>query len=244
MELTAENKQIYAKAVALFAEKRFKESLSLFETLPESTIVLYDIATCLKELGDLFKSEKIYARLLRSKVKDSSLRESIQQCYVSTITLIVKAYTESCEYEKALEINERAIQILRNNAILLYNVGHIMKCVGKHKEAIKYLEMSLDENSLYFDSYIELINIYNDWKDYDKAITVMHRGMDAIPNDPRFYNELGVAMSRQGKVREALQTYQAGLDLPGCNPVCAGKIYTNCGSQHPISFKRIELTEV
>lgn len=226
------DKATYSRAVSLFTEKRFKESCELFESLPETPIVLYDIAVCCKEMGNLFKAEKIFARLIKSKIRDSNLRENIRNCYISTVTVIVKACTEACQYPKALEINEKSLKFLPSQPILLYNMGHLLKCVGRHKEGIHFLEQSLDENPLYFDAYIELINIYNDAKNYDKAIEVMHMGMDAIPSDARFYNELGVALCRQGKVKEGFDAYQAGLQLPTCTPVCAGKIHTNVGNAY------------
>ena len=220
------------KATSCFNCRRFQEALDLFESLPETSVNLYNIAACCKELGDLFRADSIYARLVRSKIRDSQLRENIQKCYVSTVTMLVKACTDSCLYDKALEANLRSLKLVPGHAILLYNMGHLLKCVGRHAEALRYLELSLDENPLYFDSYIEQINVYNDAKQYDKAIAVMHRGMEAIPNDPRFYNELGVAYCRMGNIKAGFAAYQSGLDVPGCSPVCAGKIHTNVGNAY------------
>lgn len=226
------DKATYTRAVSLFTQKRLKESCELFESLPESPIVLYNIATCCRELGDLFKAERIYARLVKSKIRDATLRENIRNCYIATVTLIVKACTEGCQYARALEINEKSLKHIPGQPVLLYNMGHLLKCVGRHKEALHYLEQSLDENPLYFDAYIEQINIYNDAKQYDKAIDIIHKGMDAIPSDARFYNELGVALCRQGKVKEGFDAYQGGLQLPTCTAICAAKIHTNVGNAY------------
>lgn len=226
------DKVLYAKAVSLFTEKRYKESCELFESLPESSIILYNIAICKKEMGDLFSAEKIFARLIKSKIRDSCLRTNIRNCYISTVTLIVKVCTESCMYEKALEVNERSLKFIQNHPILLYNMGHLLKCVGRHKEALHFLERSLEENPLYFDAYIEQINIFNDAKNYDKAIDMIHQGISALPKDARFYNELGVALCRQGKMKEGFDAYQAGLQIPSCDPMCAAKIHTNVGNAY------------
>lgn len=228
----AGGRQLYQRAVAAYAEQRYADALAMFELLPQTPIVAYDAATCKKALGRTKEALDDYGRMLRARVKDPQLREAVTGNFIGCSTMLVKQHADSTRYAEAIELNRKCLELLPSNPVLLYNMGHLYKCTGKRDEALSYLERSIDGNPLYFDAYIEEINIHNDTGRIQKAIEVMYRALEVMPDDARLYNELGVALCRMGKVKEGFDAYQRGIDSPRCDKVCAGKIYTNVGNAY------------
>lgn len=222
-------------AIAMFKAKDFAGAVRLFEMLPQVPIIRYNTAMCYRDMGgldNLHKAMDILAKLVRSKVKDGTLYNQIREAYVSLMTMVVRHYAVDFKLEEAMRINQESMKIIPNHPILLYNQGHLHKCLGQHETALQFLKRSLIYNPQYFDAYIEQINIWNDARDYAKAEQTIREGLEAIPGDSRFYNELGVCLCRLGRVKEGFDAYEMGLSLPNCTPVIAGKIYTNVGNAY------------
>ena len=232
-----DNKRMHTLAVESFLQKDFEGALAKLELLPQNPLVKYNMAMCYRDMGgveNMDKSREILSRLVKSKVKDGTLYNQIKDAYVSLMTMIIRELASTFRLEDALAINLESMNTIPNNPILLYNQGHLYKCLGHHEEAIRFLNKSLIYNPVYFDAYIEKINIYNDARDYVKAEGVIRKGLDAVPGDPRFYNELGVCLCRMGRIKEGFDCYEAGLKSPFCNPLIAGKIYTNVGNAYSL----------
>jgi predicted O-linked N-acetylglucosamine transferase (SPINDLY family) len=228
-----DDKKQYLRAVTLFNEKKYKEALDLFESFNETNVIIFNKAGCYKELGQYFKAMDLYETLLKMRrMRTSDLREQTKLCYVSSVSMVIRACVDSCRYEDAMKVAKRSLKFIQDHHVLLYNMGHIYKCLGMHKEALVYLEKTLLENPFYFDAYIEIVNIYNDFKDYKRSIETIKRGLEMIPEESRFYNELGVAYCRLGNLKDGFEAYQAGINCRTCNNVCAGKIYTNVGNAY------------
>jgi protein O-GlcNAc transferase len=228
-------KTTHQRAVDLFNKRDFARALTLFESLPQTAAVRHNIAMCYRDIGGLENLEKardILGSLVKCRVKDGTLYNQIKEGFVSIMTMIVRHYAQIYRLDEALKVNLESMKVMPNHPILLYNQGHLYKCLGQHEAAITFLNRSLIYNPTYFDAYIEKINIYNDARNYYKAEQVIREGLEAIPADPRFYNELGVCLCRLGKIKDGFDAYQMGLSLPSCDPVVTGKIYTNVGNAY------------
>ena len=223
------------KALEFYKRKEFDAAIAQFSLLPPAPIVKYNIAMCYRDKGGLENlevSRDILATLVKTRVRDGTLYNQIKEAFVALMTGIVREHALSFRLEKALAVNLESMKIIPNNAILLYNQGHLYKCLGRHQEALAYLDKSLIYNPQYFDSYIEKINVYNDARDYATVEKIIKQGIAALPGDARFYNELGVCLCRLGRVKDGFDAYETGLKLPTCNPNIAGKIYTNVGNAY------------
>jgi predicted O-linked N-acetylglucosamine transferase (SPINDLY family) len=227
-------KSLQAEADRRFQAKDYLGALKQYETMPQSPLVCYNIAICHRELGNLETCRDILARLVRTKMKNGEYANLFKGAYVAVMCLYVRQCAQEFNLAKALDANLEAMTVLHNNEILMYNQGHIYKCMGMHKEALECLNKSLIYNPLYFDAYIEKINIYNDAKDYTAAEIVIREGLKTIPSDARFYNELGVCLCRLGRVKDGFDAYEKGLSSPSCNSNVAGKIYTNVGNAYSL----------
>lgn len=230
-------KELHAKAISFYSQKNYANALLLFQQMPPNTIVMYDMAVCYRDMGGLenFKKSRDLLEILVKqigRIKDGALQNQVKTAYISIMAMIVRDLATTFRLEQAYEENTAAMKIVKNDPVLLYNQGHILKCLGRHDEAIVALKKSLIYNPSYFDVYIELINIYNDAREYPKAIEIIEAGIKALPDDARFYNEYGVVLCRIGKVKEGFDAYQQGLELQSCTPVIAGKIYTNVGNAY------------
>ena len=228
-------KALNKHAVDLYRQHDFVGAVKQFELMPQVPIVKFNTALCYRDMGGLDNIEhckEMLAALVKSKVKDRTLYNQIKEAYISVMTLVVREYAHTFRLEDAMRENLESMQIIPNNEILLYNQGHLYKCLGQHDKALDYLRKSLIYNPQYFDAYIEQINIFNDARDYVKAEDMIQQGIAAIPGDARFYNELGVCLCRLGRVKDGFDAYEKGLSLPSCTPIISGKIYTNVGNAY------------
>lgn len=220
------------RALYLHSKGDFDGAIQQFSLLPQVPVVKYNTAICYRDKGDLLTAKSILTALLKGRIKDGALYNQVKDGLVSLMTVLVKQLATSFKLEEALSVNLESMLVLPNNPILLYNQGHLHKCVGDHELALDYLDRSIMYNPTYFDSYIEQINIHNDARNYAMSEKVIKKGIEMIPGDARFYNELGVCLCRLGRVKEGFDAYQKGLELPSCTSIVAGKIYTNVGNAY------------
>ena len=226
---------IYKQAIERFNKKDVAGSLRLFEMLPPVPFIRYNTALCYRELGgleNLDQSRKILAKLVKSKVKDGTLYNQIKDAYVSVMTSVVKEYAKVFRIDEAMHENLKSMKIIPRHYVLLYNQGHLYKCLGEHEKALEFLNKSLIYKPDYFDAFIEKVNVYNDAKDYKSAEKVVLAAIEVIPGDARLCNELGVILCRLGRIKDGFDAYQKGLEMPSCDAVVKGKIYTNVGNAY------------
>ncbi|MBB4801050.1 signal transduction histidine kinase [Flavobacterium nitrogenifigens] len=106
--------------------------------------------------GDFFESEITVFKTLSILKKEKKVNELLYESY----NLLGVLYNEREEYKKALEFQNKALQILQDKDIAsefqykaasLNNIGFIYMNMSNYKEAEKYFEEGLQEKNLFQD---------------------------------------------------------------------------------------------
>jgi Tfp pilus assembly protein PilF len=126
------------------------------------------------------------------------------------------AYFKTRDYTKSVEFYSKAIQINDASAEALNNLGNAYRKLLRYEDAEKsYLEV-LTIAPRYTTSYINLVNLYEDWpKDKaDRSVEIaelLQRGLVADPDNPTLLRELINYYKKLGDEANA-QKYQDQLD--------------------------------
>lgn len=233
--------KFYVKAVAMCEQHKFLEAIELFNKVPSSAMTQFNIATCHKDIGTLdhlLISKKLFEEMLFAKQKkfksnrSSYVYDDAKVNYISVITLLVNYYANNAMHLTAIDLLNEAISKY-NDANLLYNLGHLYKCVGNFDTAIKYLLMSLEKDDKHLDTYVELINIYRDRSEYETQLKYITDGIKNVPNSASLYNDLGLYYTKRNSA-DAISAFTKALELGSNNPKLLAKIHTNIGHLHSI----------
>jgi Flp pilus assembly protein TadD len=100
---------------------------------------------------------------------------------------------------------ERSLELEPESAIALTALGYIADLEGRHAEAqARYLAAREIEPSRYEISN-NLGMSYLMSEDFEAAAEAFNHAIHVYPRDPTVYNNLGVAMGRMGRYKEALE---------------------------------------
>lgn len=222
---------IYNTAVQLYEEGKYDDSLRAFEQLPQTNDILYAIATCHKDkktFDSLMTSKKLFEQLMKKHIPNIGLKKNIKDNYISSITLISKIYIDQAAYDKAIQITKEASEMFPNDATLIYNTGHMYKCIGDYDTAIHFLLEAIKKDNTHIDTYVELINIYRDRGDSKNLLKYIKDGINHVKNNASLYNDLGLFYTQQNHVA-ALNAFNKAIEMCKDNNILLAKIHTNIG---------------
>lgn len=118
------------------------------------------------------------------------------------------------KYAEAIEKYNEALKVDPNSLHADFEMGYTLFTSGKGKEAIPYMEKVVQsKNQMVGGAYDMLGSIYDDDKQYDKAIEMYTAGIKADPKYQRLYYNLSVSYTRQKKFAEAEANAIAAIKL-------------------------------
>lgn len=97
-----------------------------------------------------------------------------------------------------------------------YVTGRIYYYLGEYQKAYLALEEAKDKGGV--DSYLYLGMAYEATGDYNYASNVYNSYLSRYDGDARVYNQLGLCEMKKGEYQNALDAFQAGMQLEN-NPV-------------------------
>ncbi len=112
------------------------------------------------------------------------------------------ALHDSAKYSEAIDKYKEALKLDPGNLHAQYEMSFTMVSSGRQDEAIPVLEKVCPSNE-YAEAYDLLASIYDDKKDYTKALAIYKQGLAAFPKYQRLYFNLGISYLRQEKYPEA-----------------------------------------
>lgn len=233
---SSSNSQLYNGANALMIKNKFNEALELLKQIAtvnqkEQNYIDNMTAVCYKSTGlydDMIKSKNIYLDMMRRNIRDTKMLIIIRENYVSVITYLVQYYLGTSQYNEAINTSLEALKCYENNQILIYNTGHLYKSIGQYDNAVKYLTRARELNPKHIDSYIELIRVYTDINQCNKAIEIAKLGIKTLGKHPILYNELGVLHTTSNEFDKANQYLEKALAVCSEDKIKC-KIYINIG---------------
>ena len=221
---------IYDEAIRCYQQCKYDEAIKLFSHLNNNDEITYNIATCHKDKkthDDLLTSINMFEKLLSKKLKDAELRNRVIINYVSAITLMCKLHIDHAQYDRSITLVKNALRHIPNEHVLVYNLGHMYKCIGNYDLAIKYLECAIALDNTHQDTYVELINIYRDLHDHNKQLDYINKGINNVKNNAMFYNDLGLLLS-DNDTKAANEAFNLAISKTD-DKVSLCKIRTNMG---------------
>ncbi|MCR9182062.1 MAG: sensor histidine kinase [Flavobacteriaceae bacterium] len=174
-----------------------------------------------------------------------------ESVYLNNIGLI---YQELKQYEKALEIHQKALKIREEinleseQAISLANMGVCFKSLSRFKESIQSYERAIalakSANSMrhYYSFHNNLANVYQEMENYEQAISnykiALERpaSLGANPkSDLSIYSNLTAAYTQLNQPQLALSYAEKGFEIIEKHPKLmnfAGTLYKNAAESN------------
>ena len=122
------------------------------------------------------------------------------------------ALNDSGKYSQAIDKYNEVLKLDKDNLRAQYELAYTLSMSGRPKEAIPYLEKVAISNN-YPGAYDLLGSIYDDAKDYEKAISYYKQGIIAFPKYERLRFNLAVSYQRQQKFAEAEEMAISAIKL-------------------------------
>lgn len=107
------------------------------------------------------------------------------------------ALNDSAKYPQAIEKYNEALKTDPTYLRADYELGYTLYSTGKGLDAIPYLEKAVQSTDIRYVTYELLGSIYDDNKQYDKAIDCYKKGIADNPKFERLHFNLGVSYLRQ-----------------------------------------------
>ena len=138
------------------------------------------------------------------------------------------AYFGSGEYDKAVPLLERAIQLDPNNASAYFTYGIILQKTGEINTAIDVLKKSLEIDPTFNMPLYTLGVIYLEKGEYKDSVEAFKNFVKVFPYFPEVHHFLGIAYAAQKQFDKAIAEFEWEIRI---NPyhilshVNAGQIY-------------------
>lgn len=147
----------------------------------------------------------------------------LQPDYTDAYDQIAKIYSELREYEEAVSMYEKLVELLPNDLEMRCELGITLIKSGEEKRGVKVLKRVMRMNPLYSNARLELIRYHLKNKQYCRANTLIIKGMRLLPDYAPFYCLAGDLARRKNKLEKAQDFYEQCLDLdPNYDPAKRG----------------------
>jgi len=171
---------------------------------PNDAVTMGTIASLYGEKGD--KESEV--RYLEMAVEADSTNYTMMQKLAS-------AYFSVSQYGKAVPIYRKLVEVYPDQAGFHQRLGFsLSQSGGDYKEAVKELEQAIFLNGGDPFTYALLAKIYNENKEYDKAIQAANEGLKLNQGEEPFLRyQLGEALSKKSRYEEAITQFQKVVNL-------------------------------
>lgn len=113
----------------------------------------------------------------------------------------------------SLHAFQKTAELLPNDAGANYNLGAILKSIGRLHEAAASYRNALKANPDFADAHINLGNVLGDIGQIDDALESYRSALNIKPNSAEAHLNMGVALSDIGQYNNALASYRRAIQL-------------------------------
>ncbi len=107
----------------------------------------------------------------------------------------------------------KSLDIEKNYSKSLFNMGVIQKKLGNNKYAIGFYFRAIEENPLFWESYLNISAIYIEEEEFEKTIEILSRGIDKNPHAHDLYYNRACAYSILGKEQNSISDIKKAIGL-------------------------------
>lgn len=177
------------EANQLFTERKYDESIALFEQFLEKNPDVYqthlNIGDCYREKGEVDKAVEEYNKVLEEAKKDDLMGKEMA---AKALAATGECYLKKGDFEAAQGYFEQSIELYSDNEILAYNVGEIYFSNQKIDEAIHYFTLSTQIKPEWGPPYLKLGYSYLNKGEYEQAKQNLNRFLELDPESPEAPN--------------------------------------------------------
>jgi len=217
----------------------YEETMQILESKlgsehPNVVVLLNNLATLYRNMGEYEKALPFYLRVLEIKEKGPGLKHPSATVILSNLA---ELYREMGEYEKALQFfqmalynNKRALgpqhpdvaTSLNSLATVYHNMGEYEKALQLYQRALKIKEKVLGTRHLDVAILLDnLAELYREMGEYEKALPYYQRALEIRekalgqqhPDVAQTLNNLALLYHHIGEYQKALQLLQRSLNI-------------------------------
>ncbi|KZR70342.1 tetratricopeptide repeat protein [Prochlorococcus sp. MIT 1303] len=190
----------------LLEEGNYQECIKFCQDIirknPNSTVARKYAGKCLLIIGD---SEQAIEYLLKANELDNSDPEVTKD--IGTI------FARQGDKNTALLWYWRSLEINKNYAPALCNIGKLKQISGDHQEAIRLFRLSIASDPLLFQAYIGIANSSIAINNLDEAKAFAEKALETNKRAPRGNEVLGIICQKKGEESQALYHYKRELEI-------------------------------
>ena len=124
-----------------------------------------------------------------------------------------KLFQSNGDSINSLHLAEKALSNDSENSDLLYFLGGVSKDLGDLDKAIDYLFKSITINPFDGKKYISLSQLFENRRDYERAIDILMEGLDILQEDYDLLRYTGILLYKQGRHKEANSIIEKAMEI-------------------------------
>jgi len=188
------------KAMALFKEGKYKESIDTFslvlENEPDNANVYNNMGIAYSYVGDFEHAEKCYTKALE-------LEPQLAQAYINLSDLYYKAG----DIASAVGTLQKGSYELQDNLAIAHLLARVYIDDQRWEDAIEELERVLDGEPENYDAYYDLGHVCFELGDYEGAISNFETVTEYRQDSELLYYSLAQAYEANNEVDKAISNY-------------------------------------
>ncbi|CAA6803380.1 MAG: High-affnity carbon uptake protein Hat/HatR [uncultured Sulfurovum sp.] len=220
----------YQKILSIYQKtKKYDEAIIYFEELFKKDLKNMNVY---QSIGHLYRLQKDYDKALEIYKKvievDSKISEAYkyQSNYGNNIYYvedeglysdILGIYKETKEYNKAIEYFKEQVQKNSRDVNAYSSLGIIYRSKEDYNNALvmykKIIEINPSSSNRYINSYQDILSIYQETKEYDKAIEYFKEQVQKNSRDVNAYSSLGIIYRSKEDYNNALVMYKKVIEI-------------------------------
>ena len=162
----------------------------------------------LKQLAEIYSQNRQYEKCIELYNKALAIKPDDR----NILNQLASAYQNAKQYDKAIELFEELItKFPENKQNYLFSLMRAYQQAGRNEDAIKTAEEYIKENPSQAQSYATAASLYNNLKDYDKAIQMYRKAIELeenTDNQANYLMQIGQIYAQQKKYEEAEKAYE------------------------------------
>jgi tetratricopeptide (TPR) repeat protein len=200
------------------SENYYKRSLLYLENdkIAEALEDINNAISIKPNVGSYFQAKALILRASNQPklaLEAASKAEVLNAESPELYTLLGDLYQQLRQFTKAQAYLRKALQISPNNGETYYFQGEIAAKTADTATALGLFGRTLGLKPSYLPAYLKLIQIHNNLREYDLALTYSLAGLKYHPHNASLYFQRGNTYQRAWKLDSAIMCYNKAIQL-------------------------------
>lgn len=210
-----DQKLLVALAKAHYYAKQYKAAIPYFEDYTSRNSKNGEVWRLLGEsyskIGKSKNASKAFEQAKQYGMVDDDLNANIQNS-IAKYGNEAKEYTKNGNYDKAIQVLEKAIMEHSETASLHFNLGLNYMEIGNVNKARSEFKKTIDLEPSHAKAYQGLGQIYYEREEFSEAAAYYLATVDAGKHDQYVYYKLGSCYYRLNRFNKAIDAYNKAIE--------------------------------